>query len=101
MLFISKDLNSGPDGLIVQNGLRTAIELEHSTKDQGRYADISAWFVKEIRVDRVRWYIDRPRTLQTLTKVNHEHGFDHDMGIELVELPPGVRFRQPPGLYLP
>jgi len=95
------DTRHRPDGLIVQDNVRTAIELEHSEKYRDRYARISAWFVKEWRVDRVRWYIDRPHILQTLREVNEQHGFDRDMGIELMEFPPGVRIRQRPGRYEP
>jgi hypothetical protein len=95
------DTRHQPDGLVVFDNVRTAIELEHSEKDRRRYASICAWFVKEWRVDRVRWYIDHPRTLRTLREVNEQHGFDRDMGIELVEFPPGVRVRQRPGRYEP
>ena len=95
------DTRHRPDGLVVSDSLRTAIELEHSEKYRDRYARISAWFVKEWRVDRVRWYIDRPHILHTLREVNAQHGFDYDMAIELMEFPPGVRVRQRPGRYEP
>ena len=95
------DTRHRPDGLIVHDNLRTAIELEHSEKYRDRYASISAWFVREWRVDRVRWYIDDPHILHTLREVNEQHGFDRDMGIELMEFPPGVRVRQRPGPYEP
>jgi hypothetical protein len=95
------DTRHRPDGLVVSDDVRTAIELEHSEKYRDRYARISAWFVKEWRVDRVRWYIDHPHILRTLQEVNQQHGFDHDMGIDLVEFPPGVRVRQRPGRYEP
>lgn len=95
------DTRHRPDGLIVDGNVHTAIELEHSEKYRDRYARISAWFVKEWRVDRVRWYIDDPHILHTLREVNEQHGFDRDMGIELMEFPPGVRVRQRPGRYEP
>jgi hypothetical protein len=90
-----------PDGLLVTADARIAIELEHSDKYNARYARISAWFVREWRVDRVRWYIDTPRILQRLRDVNERHGFDRDMRIELQEFPPTVRIRRRPGRYEP
>jgi len=96
------DARHRPDGLIVENNkVRTAIELEHSEKYRERYALISTWFIKEWRVDRVRWYVDDPHILHTLRDVNQQHGFDRDMRIELMEFPPGVRVRQRPGRYEP
>jgi hypothetical protein len=94
------DTRHRPDGLIVHQNLRIAIELEHTAKDPSRYQRISSWYIKEFRVDRVRWYVDRPRVLHALRRVNEAHGFDRDMHIELVEFPPGVRVRQQPGRFV-
>jgi hypothetical protein len=93
------DSRHRPDGLLVTPEARIGIELEHSDKYDQRYTDISAWFIREWRIDRVRWYIDRPRILERLRRVNQQHGFDYEMGIELAPFPPGVRMRQPPGRY--
>jgi len=93
------DTRHRPDGLLVTGDQRIAIELEHTDKYQARYTQISAWFVREWRVDSVRWYIDRPRILQRLREVNAVHGFDRDMAIELEEFPPSVRIRQRQGRY--
>jgi hypothetical protein len=95
------DTRHRPDGLLVNNDTRVAIELEHSDKYNTRYARISGWFVREWRIDRVRWYIDNPRILQRLREVNERHGFDRDMRIELEEFPPAVRIRQRQGRYEP
>ena len=95
------DTRHRPDGLLVTPEARIAIELEHSDKYQARYASISAWFVREWRIDRVRWYIDNPRILQRLREVNARHGFDRDMPIELEPFPPSVRMRQRQGRYEP
>jgi hypothetical protein len=95
------DTRHRPDGLLVTADSRIAVELEHSDKYNARYARISAWFVREWRVDRVRWYIDKPRILQRLRDVNERHGFDRDMRIELEEFPSTVRIRQRPGRYEP
>lgn len=95
------DTRHRPDGLLVTDDTRIAIELEHSDKYHARYARISAWFVREWRVDRVRWYVDNPRILQHLRDVNERHGFDQDMRIELQEFPPTVRIRQRQGRYEP
>jgi len=93
------DTRHRPDGLLVAGDGRIAIELEHSDKYQARYARISAWFVREWRIDRVRWYVDNPRILQRLREVNQRHGFDRDMHIELHEFPPTVRLRQRQGRF--
>jgi hypothetical protein len=95
------DTRHRPDGLLVTADSRIAIELEHSDKYNARYTRISAWFVREWRVDRVRWYIDKPRILQRLRDVNARHGFDRDMRIELQEFPASVRIRQRPDRYEP
>ena len=95
------DIRHRPDGLLVSGDVRIAIELEHSDKYQARYARISGWFVREWRVDRVRWYVDTPRILQRLREVNERHGFDRDMRIELEEFPPTVRIRRRQGRYEP
>jgi hypothetical protein len=95
------DPHHRPDGLLLEGDLRIAIELEHSPKYSGRYARISAWYVREWRVHRVRWYIDQPRILQRLREVNEQHGFDRDMRIELQPFPPGVRIRQRRDRYEP
>lgn len=90
-----------PDGLLVEGNSRIAIELELTEKIQQRYARISAWFVREWRIDRVRWYVDNPRILERLRQVNALHGFDRDMRIDLLPLPPGVRIRERQGRYEP
>ncbi len=95
------DTRHRPDGLLVSGDRRTAIELEHSDKYQHRYAQISGWFVRELRVDSVTWYVDDPRIGARLREVNARHGFDRDMQIDIHPFPPGVRLRQPPGRYRP
>ncbi|HEY1298220.1 MAG TPA: hypothetical protein VGJ60_34505 [Chloroflexota bacterium] len=95
------DTRHRPDGLLVANDMRIAIELEHSDKYDARYARISAWFIRESRIDRVRWYVDNPRILQRLRAVNQRHGFDRDMRIELDEFPPTVRIRRRRGRFEP
>ena len=95
------DTRHRPDGLLVGAESRVAIELELTEKVQSRYEKISAWFVREWRVDRVRWYIDKQRILDRLREVNAQHGFDHDMRIELLPIPPGIRIRRREGRYEP
>jgi hypothetical protein len=90
-----------PDGLLVTPDARIAIELEHTDKYRARYTRISAWYVREWRIDRVRWYVDQPRILQRLREVNEQHGFDHDLHIELQEFPPSVRVRQRQSRFVP
>ncbi|MBV9322311.1 MAG: hypothetical protein JO352_00830 [Chloroflexi bacterium] len=98
---LNGDTRHRPDGLLVTGDARIAIELEHSDKYPTRYARISAWFVREWRVDRVRWYIDKPGILRHLREVNERHGFDREMRIELEPFPPTVRVRQRRGRYEP
>lgn len=95
------DTRHQPDGLLVTNDRQIAIELEHTDKYTARYARISGWFIRDWRVDSVRWYIDNPRILRRLRDVNASHGFDGYMEIALLEFPPGVRLRQRAGPYEP
>ena len=94
------DTRHRPDGLLLDGSLRIGIELEHTEKYYTRYIQTSGWFVREWRVDRVRWYVDRPRTLDRLRQVNEQHGFDRDMRIELEPFPPGVRVRERLGRFV-
>jgi hypothetical protein len=93
------DTRHRPDGLLVTGDRRIAIELERTDKRQTRYTQISGWFVREWRVDCVRWYVEQPRILQRLREVNARHGFDRDMAIELQPFPAAVRIRQRQGKY--
>lgn len=89
-----------PDGLLVTPEHRIAIELEHTDKYHKRYTDISGWFVREWRIDRVRWYIDNPRIFQHLREVYELHSFDTDMDIDLLEFPAGVHLRARPSQFV-
>ena len=90
-----------PDGLLLSEGERIGIELEHSDKYEQRYRRISSWFVREWRLDRVHWYVDNPRIVDRLRQVNAENGFDRDMQIEIEPFPPGVTMRRRPGAFDP
>ena len=90
-----------PDGLLLCGSERIGIELEHSDKYDQRYITISRWFVREWRLDRVRWYVDNPKIVARLRQVNAQHGFDRDMQIEVVPFPAGVVMRQRPGPFDP
>jgi len=93
------DSRHRPDGLLVSGNTRIAVELEHSDKTYERYTRISHWFVREWRIDHVRWFVDNPKVLNRLRHVNEVHGFDRDMQIEVVPFPPDVRIRQMRGRY--
>ena len=95
-----RDIRHRPDGLLVTGEHRIGIELEHSDKYHKRYTDILGWFVREWRIDRVRWYIDNPRVFQHLREVYELHSFDREMDIVLVEFPPGVHLRTRPGQFV-
>jgi hypothetical protein len=90
-----------PDGLLLAQGQRVGIELEHSDKFEMRYLRISKWFVREWRLDRVRWYVDQPRVGERLRLVNAEHGFDRDIPIDIEPFPPGVALRRRLGKFDP
>jgi len=90
-----------PDGVLLADGERIGIELEHSDKYEQRYIAISRWFVREWRLDRVRWDVDNPRIVTRLSNVNSQHGFDRDMQIEILPFPPGVTMRKRPGPFDP
>ncbi len=90
-----------PDGLLVCDDTRIAVELEHSDKFDDRYTRISRWFACEWRVDKVRWYVDKPRISERLRHVNWLHGFDRDIDVEVEPFPPGVRIRQQTGALAP
>jgi hypothetical protein len=88
-----------PDGLLLGRGQRVAIELEHSDKYEQRYTRISRWFATEYRLDRVRWYVDQPRILRRLRKINEQHGFARDIPLEIEPFPPGVVIRKRPDRF--
>ena len=88
-----------PDGLVLTDGKRLAIELEHSDKGDLRYAEICRWFALTVRVDGIRWYVDDPKTLARIRRVNEQHGFAQDVDVTYAPFPPGVVVRRwvPPG----
>jgi hypothetical protein len=83
-----------PDGLLLKDDLRIAIELEHSSKGDYRYASICRWFAQAPRVDGVRWYADDPKVISRIKRVNHQHGFDRDIDVTFHAFPPGLAVRQ-------
>ena len=88
-----------PDGLLLSDGERIGIELEHSDKFEQRYTRISRWFATEYRLDRVRWYVDQPRVLRRLREINDQHGFTRDIPVEIEPFPPGVVIRKRPDRF--
>jgi hypothetical protein len=92
--YVPGDHRHRPDGLLLGQGQRTAVELEHSDKFDQRYTSISRWFATEYRLDRVRWYVDRPRIIRRLQQINDQHGFGRDIQVEIEPFPPGVAIRR-------
>jgi hypothetical protein len=82
-----------PDGLLVADGTRLAIELEHRDKGDLRYARIFRWFALTVRVDGVRWYVDDDRIIARLRRVSAQHGFAADVDFTYSPFPPGVVIR--------
>ena len=83
-----------PDGLLLVDGKRIAIELEHTDKGDLRYAEICRWFALSTRVDAIRWYVDNPKTMDRIQRVNVEHGFAQDVEVTYAPFPPTVIVRR-------
>jgi len=83
-----------PDGLVLADGKRLAIELEHSEKSEQRYAEICRWFALTVRVDGIRWYVDDPKTMERIRRVNEQHGYAQDVDVTYAPFPPGVVVRR-------
>ena len=62
-----------PDGLLLTDGKRIGVELEHTIKTEVRYAHICRWFAEESRIAEVHWYTDNPRINDRIRKVSREH----------------------------
>ena len=90
---LPKERRHTPDGLLLTGGKRLAIELEHSDKGDQRYVRICRWFALELRLDGVRWYVDNPKIIARILKVNRQHGFDRDIDVTVEPFPPGVVVR--------
>jgi hypothetical protein len=82
-----------PDGLLLTDGKRIAIELEHSDKGDLRYANICRWFARTVSVDLVRWFVDDDRIIARIRRVNAQHGFAQDVDFTYEPFPPGVVMR--------
>ena len=82
-----------PDGLLLSDGKRLAIELEHSGKSIAEYESICRWFACAVQVDGVRWYVDDPKVGDRIRRVNRQHGFDLDIEVKIEPFPPGVFIR--------
>jgi hypothetical protein len=95
------DTNRTPDGLLLTGDQRWAIELEHSDKFERRYYGILRWYAGALRLDGVRWYVDKPKIRDRLIRVNQEFGFDRDIPTEILDLPPGVVVRQVAARFAP
>jgi len=83
-----------PDGLVMTDSKRLAIELEHSDKGDLRYAEICRWFALAVRVDGIRWYVDDPKTMDRIRRVNTQHGYAEDVEVTYAPFPPGVVVRR-------
>jgi hypothetical protein len=79
-----------PDGILIAGGRRIGIELEHTQKAQDRYVRINRWFARELRLDEVRWYVDKPRLIDRLRELHRRYGYDRDIPARFEPLPPGV-----------
>lgn len=82
-----------PDGVLVADGARIAIELEHTEKAEARYAAIFRWFALTSGVDAVRWYVDDERIIPRLRRVGTQYGFAEDVDFSYAPFPMGVVMR--------
>lgn len=96
---LPKERRHTPDGLLFSGGQRLAIELEHSDKGEQRYIGICRWFALELRLDGMRWYVDNPKIIARIVRVNHQHGFDRDLDVKVEPFPPGVVVRNQAGKW--
>lgn len=85
--------NHRPDGVLVLDAKRIAVELEHSDKGDQKYATIFHWFALNDRVDAVRWYVDDQRIIDRLRRVGTDYGFAEDVDFSYAPFPPGVVMR--------
>jgi len=83
-----------PDGLLLTDGKWLAIELEHTDKGDLRYAEICRWFALSVRVDGIRWYVDDPKIIARIRRVNEQHGYAQDVDVTYAPFPPGVVVRR-------
>ena len=83
-----------PDGLLLTDGKRLAIELEHTDKGDLRYAEICRWFALSVRVDGICWYVDDPKIMARIRRVNEQHGYAQDVDVTYAPFPPGVVVRR-------
>jgi hypothetical protein len=90
---LPKGFGHRPDGLLIADGKRLAIELEHRDKGDLRYARICRWFALNVRIDGVRWYVDDDKIIARLRRVNAQHGFAQDVDFTYAPFPPGVAVR--------
>ena len=90
---VPKQYRHTPDGLLLSDGKRLAIELEHSDKGDQRYQGICRWFALELRLDGVHWYVDNPKISARIARVNRQHGYDRDIDVKIEPFPPGVVVR--------
>ena len=84
-----------PDGLLIVDGRRIAIELELSIKTElDAYHRICLWYAEQVDVDGLRWYVNRGRTREWICEEIDRHGLDADLGIEIHPIPSSVLLRQ-------
>ena len=68
--------------------------VEHTDKGDLRYAEICRWFALSVRVDGIRWYVDDPKIIARIRRVNEQHGYAQDVDVTYAPFPPGVVVRR-------
>jgi hypothetical protein len=90
-----------PDGLLLAEGKRVAIELEHTPKSETDYASICRWYAAATRIDAMRWFVDHDTTEKRIKQVLDAHGLQADLDVTIERFPPGVVIRPWVGSFTP
>lgn len=87
------DIKRTPDGLLVVDGKRIGIELEHSIKSTSSYEKICRWYALEVRVHQIWWFTDDPAIEARIRQVNQDFDYAEDTHVRYEPFPPGVVIR--------
>jgi hypothetical protein len=87
------DFGHRPDGLLIEDGRRIAIELELSKKPEGAYARICRWYAAQPFVDGLRWYVGSRAIWARIALELDWTGMDRCLHVEIHDVPSEVRVR--------
>jgi len=90
-----------PDGLLLADGKRVAVELEHTMKPETEYTSICRWYAAATRIDAMRWFVDHGKTERRIKQVLDANGLTADLDVTVERFPPGVAIRPWIGSFTP